>query len=143
MDKKASVVDSNPTLHNVRRTSDGCCSYSAAILLLTFIFLGGCEREVRVPQHLIGQWETSAPGYADRYLKFTNVILIYGIGNGEEISHRIEKIDFEQLGQSTAYTFYYTDAEGDKAELSFIYRPDAGGTIRIKNDNKIWKKAAP
>jgi hypothetical protein len=115
------------------------------IFLLTLIFFVGCDREVIVPQHLIGEWKTSAPTYADRYMKFTKDTLIYGIGEGEEISHRIKKIDSEQLGQRTVYTlytFYYIDAEGDKTFLSFTYRPDAGGTIQIKNDNKIWGKAA-
>lgn len=75
-------------------------------------------------------------------MKFTKDTLTYGIGNGEEISHRIKKIGSEQRGQRTVYTFYYIDAEGDKTILSFTYRPDAGGTIQLKNDNKIWEKAA-
>ena len=143
MDKRSIIVDSNPTLP-MHRTSAGSCShlYGTCIFLLVLIFVVGCAREVIVPQHLIGEWKTSAPGYADRYMKFTKDTLTYGIGNGEEISHKIKKIDSEQRGQSTVYTFYYIDAEGDKAILSFAYRPDAGGTIQLKNDITIWEKAA-
>jgi hypothetical protein len=139
------TVDGNPALVRVQQTAADSCRhlYVTCILLLVLIFVIGCAREVVVPQTLIGEWKTFAPGYADRYLKFTKDTLIYGIGNGEEISHRIKKIDHKQLGQSTAYTFYYRDAEGDKTFLSFTYNPDARGTIRIKNDNKIWEKAAP
>jgi hypothetical protein len=145
MDKRTIIVDSNPTLHNIRRTSADSCSYLdvTCIFLLVLIFVVGCAREVVVPQTLIGEWKTSAPGYADRYMKFTKDTLIYGIGNGEEVAHRINKIGSKQLGQGTVYTFYYIDAEGDKTFLSFTYRPDAGETIHIKNDKKIWEKAAP
>jgi hypothetical protein len=129
----------------MHRPAAGSCNhlYATCILLLAVIFIAGCAREVVVPQPLTGEWKTSAPGYADRYIKFTDDTLAYGIGNGEEISHRIKKIESEKLGRRTAYIFYYIDAEGDKAFLSFIYKPDTGGTIQIKNDDKIWEKAAP
>jgi hypothetical protein len=144
MGNRTIIVDSNPTLHIGRTSADSCrYLFVTCILLSLLIFVVGCSHEVVVPQTLTGAWKTSAPGYADRYMKFTKDTLIYGIGNGDEIAHRINKIDSEQLGQRTVYTFYYTDAEGDKTFLSFTYRPDAGGTIQIKNDNKIWEKAAP
>lgn len=113
------------------------------IILLTLIVFAGCEREVIVPPHITGEWKTSAPGYADRYLKFTKDTLAYGIGNGEETAHRIRKIDSEQIDKRTAYVFHYRDAEGDEAFLSFTYKPDGGETLQIKNDSKIWKKAGP
>jgi hypothetical protein len=144
MDKRLIIVDSNLTLP-LHRTSAGPCShlYGTCIFLLVLIFVVACAREVPVvPQHLIGEWKTSAPGYADRYMKFTKDTLTYGIGDGEEISHWIYKIGSEQSGQRIVYTFYYREAEGDKTILSFTYMPDAGGTIQLKNDNKIWEKAA-
>ena len=144
MGNRTITVDGNPALPIGRTSADSCgYLYGTCIFLLLLIFVVGCSHEVAVPQNLTGTWKTSAPGYADRYMKFTKDTLIYGIGNSEEMAHRINKIDSEQLGQRTVYTFYYTDAEGDKTFLSVTYRPDAGGTIQIKNDNKIWEKAAP
>ena len=113
------------------------------IVLLTLIFLAGCEREVIVPYHLTGEWITSAPGYADRHLKFTKDTLTYGIGNGKEASHKIDKIDAEKIGHTTIYSFYYRDADNYVASLSFTYKPDDGGSIQLKHDNKTWKRAAP
>jgi hypothetical protein len=110
------------------------------IFLLTLIFLVGCEREVIVPQHLIGEWKTSAPKYADRSMKFSEHTVIYGIGDGEEVAHMIDKIDSKQGDGGTVYTFYYRDAEGQKETLILTYRPDSGGTFQIKNSEVIWKK---
>ena len=107
--------------------------------LLIFVFFVGCTQEVIVPPHLIGVWKTSAPQYEDRYLKITENTLTYGIGNGEEVSHNIEKIDVNQGSNGTIYSFHYKDAEGDKWTLTFTYRPE--GTIRLKNKNEIWLKS--
>lgn len=140
MDKRTIIVDSNPTLHNIRRTSAECCNYMVNIFLLTLIFLVGCERVVIVPQHLIGEWKTSAPKYADRSMKFSEHTLIYGIGDGEEVARTIDKIKSKQGADGTVYTFYYRDAEGQKETLILTYRPDSGGTLQIKNSAIIWEK---
>ena len=109
--------------------------------LLFLIFLVGCKQEVVVPPQLIGQWTTSSPQYEDRYLKFNEKTLTYGIGDGEEVSHNIDKIDVNQGITETTYTFHYKDAEGEKWTLILTYKPD--GAIQIKNKNEIWVKSSP
>ena len=109
------------------------------IFLLFLILLAGCKGEVVVPQHLIGVWETPAPKYADRYMKFSEHTLIYGIGEGEEVSHEIEKIDTAQTDGGTLYTFHYRDSEGEKWTLIFTYSPDTR-TIQMKNRDEIWEQ---
>lgn len=141
MEKRTIIADSSPTLRNIRGTSAGFCHYMANIFLLALIFFVGCEREVIVPQYLIGEWKTSAPIYADRYMKFSEHTVIYGIGEGEEVTHTINKIDSKQGDGGTVYTFYYRDAEGQKENLTVTYKPDSGGTLQIKNSVEIWKKA--
>lgn len=147
MEKRITKVDVPPTTHYVLLCSAYPFSYICFLSFFLFILfiVVGCEREVIVPQTLTGTWKTSAPGYADNYMKFTKDTLIYGIGNGEEISHKIKKIESEQIANKTVYTFYYIDAEGDKTFLSFTYNSDAGRTIQLKNykDDIIWEKAAP
>ncbi len=147
MEKGITKIDVPPTMLHVRRCSAypcNCICFLSLFLLILFI-VAGCGGEVIVPQSLTGEWRTSAPGYEDRYMKFTTNRLIYGIGEGGEISHIIKKIEIEQLGHKTVYTFYYKDEEGDKTFLSFTYSSDAGGTIQLKNykDDMVWKKAAP
>lgn len=109
------------------------------IVSLFLIFFVGCKGEVIVPQHLIGVWETPAPKYADRYMKFTEHTLIYGLGEGGEVSHEIERINVEQGGGGTMYTLYYRDSEGEKWTLTFTYSPDTR-TIQIKNNEELWER---
>jgi hypothetical protein len=110
---------------------------------LIFIFFAGCKQEVIVPPPLIGIWKTSSPQYADRYLKFTENTLTYGIGDGEKVSHNIEKIDVNQGSGETIYSFHYKDAEGDKWTLTLTYNPASDGTITLQNKNDIWVKVKP
>ena len=112
---------------------------AVVFLLLIFFSFAGCERNIPPPQHLIGVWKTSAPQYEDRYLKITENSLIYGIGNGEEVSQSIEKINVKQENRETIYTFHYKDAEEEKYDLTLIYNP-VSETIKLKNKNDIWEK---
>lgn len=111
------------------------------VFLLVVLLFVGCKGEVVVPPRLTGVWVTSDPRYADRYMRFGGHTLTYGIGDGKEISHDIEKIDAEQVKGGTVYTFYYSDSEGEKWTLTLTYRPDGGGMIQIRNSKEIWEKA--
>lgn len=142
MKKNIIMIDDGPTSRNTHRPSADCCKYPVKFVLLFLIFFVSCSRDVVVPGHLIGVWETSAPKYADRYMKFSEHTLTYGIGEGKEVSHQIEKIDSAQGDGRTIYTFYYRDAEGEKWTLSLTYSPDSGGTIKIKHSEDIWKKSS-
>lgn len=140
MNKRTTIVESIPTLGKTHRSSVECFKYMVGILSIAIIFFAGCNRDVLVPQHLRGTWKTSAPKYADRSMKFSEHTVIYGIGDGEEVAHTIDKIDSRRGDDGTVYTFYYRDAEGQKETLILTYRPNSGGTLQIKNSNVIWEK---
>jgi hypothetical protein len=140
MKKRTVIIDVSPTSRTIRGTSAACCNYRAHIFLLLLILVVGCEREV-VPQYLMGVWKTSAPQYADRYLKISEHTILFGIGDGQEVSHTIDKINKKQDDGKIVYTFYYRDAEGEKETLTVIYRPDSGGTLQMKNSENIWEKS--
>jgi hypothetical protein len=111
------------------------------IFLLILIFLVGCEREVVFPQHLIGLWKTSAPKYADNFMKISQRTVIYGLGNSEIVAYAIDRIDIKKGEEgTTVYTCYLVNAEGGKDTLTLTYRPNSGGTLQIKNSEEIWKK---
>jgi len=114
----------------------------SGVVLLLLIILSGCKGAAVVPQHLIGVWENPASQYADRYMKFTEHTLAYGIGEGKEVSYEIIKIDMEHAGGGTLFTFHYKDSEGYKCTLTFTYSPDAR-TVQIKNSTGIWKQTKP
>jgi hypothetical protein len=110
------------------------------VFLIIFFSFIGCEKNIPVPEHLIGEWRTSAPQYEDRYLKIAEHALIFGIGDGEELSEDIEKVKVEQESGETIYTIHYKDTEGERWSLILIYSTVSGGTLKIKNTNVIWEK---
>jgi hypothetical protein len=123
--------------HRLYRT---CITLSTGIFFLSIFFsLMACQENIPLPQHLVGVWKTSAPKYKDRYLKITENSLIYGIGEGEEVSHTVERITVKQENGETIYTFHYKDAEREKCDLALIYSP-VSETIKLKNRNDIWEK---
>jgi hypothetical protein len=136
------MIDDGSTSLHIHRPPADCSKYPVKFVLLFLIFFVGCSRDVVVPGDLIGVWETAAPKYADRHIKFSEHTLTYGIGEGKEVSHQIEKIDIAQGDGRTIYTFYYRDAEGEKWNLTLSYSPDSGGTIKIKNSDDIWKRSS-
>jgi len=110
-------------------------------LFLLFLLFIACEREpVVVPHALLGKWKTSAPEYADRYLKFDERTVIFGVGNGEEELHSIDALAMKQGAGETVYTFSYRDAEEERGSLVVFYRPDSGGALQLKNSPEVWKK---
>ncbi len=139
--QKAIMADGRSTLCNMRRTSAAYYKYLGKNILLLLLLVVACKRDVVVvPNDLVGKWKTSAPQYADRYMKFNEHTVIYGVGDGEEVSHRIDKIVVKQDVDGIVYIFSYRDAEGEKETLTFTYRPDSGGTLQLKNSKEIWEK---
>lgn len=111
-------------------------------LILFFIlsFIPGCSQDNKVPEHLIGVWKTSAPKYADRYLKFSENFITFGIGEGGKESYYIRKIKTEQDVSGVSYTLQYEDSAKDEWPLIFVYQPDNGATIKFKNSADVWEK---
>jgi hypothetical protein len=109
------------------------------VFVIIFLSLLGCEKNIPVPQHLIGEWKTSSPRYADRYLKIAEHLLVFGIGDGEELSQDIEEVTAEEENGETIYTIRYKDLEGEKWSLTLMYSL-ATRTFKLKNGNDIWEK---
>ena len=105
------------------------------------IFLGCVpEREITLPDELVGLWKTSTPKYADRYFEFTKKMLIFKVGEEEIGTHQIK--DFEKFGdgKDTWYTITYLNL-GGKYKFSFSYDSANDGVIRIANQNGVqWTR---
>ncbi|OGW52695.1 MAG: hypothetical protein A2Y81_09695 [Nitrospirae bacterium RBG_13_43_8] len=145
--KKEIGVDlvSKGFIRSIKNLSPGesCCRLCKIVIMLStvifFLSIMACQENIPLPQHLVGEWKTSEPQYEDRYLKITEGSLIYGIGEGEEVSHTVERITVQQENGETIYTFHYRDAEGEKCDLALIYNP-VSETVRLKNRNDTWEK---
>jgi hypothetical protein len=107
---------------------------------VAFSVISGCSRNDALPEYLIGTWKTSDPKYADRYLKFSEDFVMFGTGEGKEESYYIQEIRTEQDEGGLLYTIHYEDQEKEEWTLTFVYHPDSGGTIKLKNSDDIWEK---
>jgi hypothetical protein len=114
----------------------------AWILWVFLPILLGCEpeREITLPDELVGLWKTSAPSYADRYFEFTKKMLIFNVGEEKIGIHKIK--DFESFGDSkeTRYTVTYMSL-GDKYKFLFSYYPANDGMIKLSNRKGVqWTR---
>ena len=135
MRTKTQQIDSHGT-----QQSKGITTGTFYVFLIIVFSFFGCEKPIPVPQHLIGEWKTSSPQYEDRYLKIAEHSLAFGIGDGEEVSHDIEKVTAELENGETVYTIHYKDKEGEIWSLTLTYSSASGGTIKLKNSNVMWEK---
>ena len=115
---------------------------NALILGFFLSSLLGCvpEKEVIVPDELIGLWSTSAPRYADRYFEFTKKTLIFKVGDEETGIHKIKELEKFGDGNATWYTVTYLSL-GEKYKFSFSYYPADEGVITVVNQTNVqWAR---
>ncbi len=115
-------------------------AFLVAVTLL--IAHGGCEsKNDTVPVHLIGEWQTSDPQYADRFLEFTRRGVTFGTGGYSADVYRIDNVKVSRDKGQTLYTITYVDSDLDEYKLSFYYHTSDGGVITFKNQGHLtWKK---
>ena len=110
-----------------------------AVLWLFF----GChpKKTITVPSHLVGLWNTKAPRFADRVLKFTKDSIIFQFGKNQGEIHSIKKIKEARKGRLISYKITYKEREGGESKISFTYVPTNKGEIRIKHQRNVtWMK---
>ena len=124
----------------VARTTRARTSIVIAITLLAALIGCGRERTKSVPDELIGVWRTTAPKYADRFLKLTRTAIIFGTGGEDSYTRTVVAAEKSRLDGDTLYTVFYADAEGEY-RFAFYYESLGGGVIRYKNQRAIaWTR---
>ena len=114
-----------------------------AIPVLIIGFLGCHEKDVSVPDHLIGTWGTVAPRYDGRYVQFTKDHIIFHVGAEHISTHLIKKLKGTRRGKYITYKLVYRGSEGNNVNFRFTYDPSNEGEIRLKNQRNVtWVKSA-
>ena len=112
------------------------------ILVAVLIFVFFPKKNKDIPENLIGQWTTSAPGYQDRFIELTKETLVYGLGGDKEDVYTISSLEKNKEGKNIVYTINFKNTEV-KFSRSFYYHPEQGGTIQFKHQEHItWHKKA-
>ena len=98
-------------------------------------------RSESLPMDLVGVWQTTAPGYADRTFEIAADALVFQTGEREtdyEI-HAITRIRRKgQQGDASLYEIRYGSEEAP-LELAFYYQPGPDPLIRFQNQAElVW-----
>ena len=102
-----------------------------------------CQKDVSVPNELIGVWTTTHPRYADSPFEIRKQTLILETGGGYFDIKVYPVLNVEKIPRDnrTLYIITYAIPEGVEYKFSFYYSPEDGGTIRYKNQKYlVWKK---
>lgn len=125
--------------------------FVVAFLIIVAPLLHNPPRNNQVPRYLVGVWETSAPGYEDRYLMFAERNVAFGTGEFESESYLVAEAEARPLDGSAQdvadkdrkmeVLVRYMKPDKLEYSLSFYYDPLPDPTITFKNqDNLRWMR---
>ncbi len=123
--------------------------YVVAFLAILAPLLHNPPRNNRVPPYLIGVWETTTPGYRDRYLMFAERNVAFGTGKYEGESYIVAETEISsadddaqtEAGKRKLFKIRYMKPDKLEYDLSFYYDPPPADVITFKNqENLKWTK---
>ncbi len=125
--------------------------YVVAFLIILAPLLHNPPRNNQVPSFLLGVWETSAPGYEDRYLMFADRNVAFGTGEFEGESYLVAEaqaqpldgsgLDVADKDRKMEVLVRYMKPDKLEYSLSFYYDPLPDPTITFKNqENLRWTR---
>ncbi|HON37627.1 MAG TPA: hypothetical protein PLY57_02525 [Deltaproteobacteria bacterium] len=115
---------------------------SIAFVVVSMAFLAGCNTSSTIPEGLIGVWQTDEEESADVTFDFSRERIVISSGTGV-FEYTVEKVEEDKghLYQSTLYSIYYLDRDGEINLMHLLYSPEDGGIIRFKSDQDVvWRK---
>lgn len=116
---------------------------SLAFAVVFMALPAGCNRGSTVPEGLVGTWQTDAKESADVTFDFSGERIVISSDMGV-FEYALEKVEAEKghLYNTTLYSIYYQDRDGETNLMKLLYSPDEGGTIRFKSDqDTVWTKS--
>ena len=100
------------------------------------------DPDVSCPDELIGAWVTSAKGYEEGMLVFTQTGVAFSVGADHLDAQAMRRLEATPDGPRTLYTVVYGDSRRDEQTLSFYY-DTKDQTIIFKNQaHLVWTRKA-
>ncbi len=120
------------------------------IVISSFVLLilPSCEQKSShlLPSALVGTWVTDDLRYEDRYVEFSNNMIIFGAGGNDSYNLFITKTAKNISGSVTEWIFFCDDLEGNPSEIVIFYQTPTdttatSGSIKLKHKEAIvWYK---
>jgi hypothetical protein len=117
-----------------------------ARLLLACACASSCvDRSATLPEALLGEWRSDAPGYAGRYLSIErDGLLRLGLGQDGEQVARIEHVDeLATSGAERRFVLAYVDNDGLDSTIELAWLAQRGQVIVGANRNVSWMRTEP
>lgn len=100
------------------------------------------DQPVSCPNELVGAWVTSAKGYEEGMLVFTNSGVAFSVGVDHLDGQAVRRLEAIPDGPRTLYTVVYGNSRHDEQTLSFYYHMKEQ-TITFKNQSHlVWTRKA-
>ena len=115
---------------------------SMVLVMVCTAFLAGCNVSSTIPEGLVGVWQTDAAESADVTFDFSRERIVISSGMGA-IEYTVEKVEADKghLYDTTLYSIYYLDRDGETNLMRLLYSPQEGGVVRFKSDqDTVWRK---
>jgi hypothetical protein len=97
---------------------------------------------VSCPDELIGAWYTSARGYEDGMLVFTNRGVAFSVGAEHLDTQAIRRVEAIPEGTRILYTVIYGDSRTDEQILSFYYHTKDRTITFTHQSHLVWVRKA-
>ena len=122
--------------------------WRTAVLAICLVATGACRLDgaevIRMPEGLIGTWQTDSPDYAGRFFTLSAdefSLLLIGTGTSTPERYHIASVTRIRDKYGMLHTIEYADAEGTDYHMGLYYDPEDGGRLRLKNQrNMIWRR---
>ncbi len=115
---------------------------SMVFVVVPMAFLAGCNTSPTIPEGLVGVWQTDEKESAEVTFDFSRERIVISSGTGV-FEYTVEKVEAEKghLYNTTLYSIYYLDRDGETNLMNLLYSPEEGGIIRFKSEqDKVWRK---
>jgi hypothetical protein len=123
-----------------------CRRLAPLLPVLLVIVVGACDRRLeRVPDALLGRWETEAPAYRDRALELRPDRVIFHTSDHSVAVHFVVGVSVDdRSGGGRLYTIAYEDDTGDEQPwtLRILASGDPPRQLQIENRKEVWKRVA-
>lgn len=115
----------------------------ALVLVVSVLSITHCANKPENYNELLGIWITEEKLYEDRFIEFTEDLLVFGTGTGLPNIYFIQKVKKKVGELSEEYTFYCKNF--DETAFRFIFyttESDGSLTLRLNNPRQVvWNKS--
>lgn len=117
----------------------------ATSLVLLFVLgimaLGQAAAPAVLPGRLSGVWQTSSDQYANSYMEFSPITIVFGTVEGGSTLYFVTGVEETKVAGDFSYVIHYVDLAKVRYEMALRYKPGPDPVLYVQHQPKVpWKK---